>query len=81
MAKGIKTGGRTKGTPNRLTRELRQVLKNIIHQEIQNLPDTFSQLEPKERVELLVKMLPYALPRVNPESYALSEGGVADFEW
>ena len=33
--KGVKTGGRMKGTPNRLTKELRSALKNIIHDEYQ----------------------------------------------
>jgi len=35
MAKGTKTGGRTKGTPNKLTTELRASLKNILA--LQNL--------------------------------------------
>ena len=34
MAKGIKTGGRKKGTDNRLTSEMRTNLKSIIDEEI-----------------------------------------------
>ncbi len=78
MAHGIKTGGREAGTPNKLTKELRAALKNILHQEIELLPDHFNKLEPKDRLELLVKLLPYALPKVEPESYEISEGGIAD---
>lgn len=81
MAKGIKTGGRQKGTPNKLTREIRSLLKDIVYQEIENLPDTLSRLEPKERAELLVKILAYTLPKVNAESYTLSEGGATDWDW
>jgi hypothetical protein len=72
---GKKYGGREGGTPNRLTKELRAALKNIIHKEIELLPDHFDKLEPKERLELLVKILPFALPKVEPENYQVSEGG------
>jgi hypothetical protein len=75
---GIKYGGREAGTPNRLTKELRAVLKNILHQEIELLPEHFNKLDPKDRLELLVKLLPFALPKVEPESYQIGEGGIAD---
>ena len=75
---GKKYGGREAGTPNRLTKELRAALKNILHQEIELLPDHFDKLEPKDRLELLVKLLPFALPKVEPESYQIGEGGLAD---
>jgi hypothetical protein len=78
MAKGTKTGGRQAGTPNKLTKELRAALKNILHQEIELLPDHFNKLEPKDRLELLVKLLPFALPKVEPAHYEISEGGIAD---
>jgi len=75
---GQKYGGRKAGTPNKLTKELRTALKNILHQEIELLPDHFNKLEPKDRLELLVKLLPFALPKVEPESYQIGEGGIAD---
>jgi hypothetical protein len=75
---GLKYGGREAGTPNKLTKELRAALKNILHQEIELLPDHFNKLEPKDRLELLVKLLPFALPKVEPESYEIGEGGIVD---
>lgn len=66
MAKGVKTGGREAGTPNRLTKELRRVLKDLLHQELENLQEHLNNLESKERLEILVKLLPYALPKVEP---------------
>ena len=50
---GIKHGGRKKGTPNRMTKELRSILKDVMHQEIEIIQDHLVQLSPKERVELL----------------------------
>ena len=63
---GKKYGGREAGTPNRLTAELRVALKNILHQEIELIPEHFEKLEPKDRLELLVKLLPFAISKVEP---------------
>jgi hypothetical protein len=62
---GKKTGGRVAGTPNKVTSELRKTLKSIIAAELDALPQTFEQLPAKERLELLIKMLPYCLPKVD----------------
>jgi hypothetical protein len=64
--KGQKTGGRTAGTPNRVTSELRKTLKGIVAGEFESLPATLGELPAKERLELLIKLLPYCLPRVQP---------------
>jgi hypothetical protein len=62
---GKKTGGRIAGTPNKLTSELRTTLKEIIAGELDALPQTFEQLPAKERLEILIKILPYCLPKVD----------------
>lgn len=64
MAKGLKTGGRKKGTPNVLTNELRTTLKNIFDKELETLPNRLDKLDGKDRIELLIKLLPYILPKV-----------------
>jgi len=56
---GKKYGGRKKGTPNRLTKELRTVLKDVIYDELENLDKRLEELESKQRVELIIKLLPY----------------------
>ena len=68
---GKKFGGRQKGTPNRLTRELRAVLKDLIHEELEALQEKLDHLDPKERLEVLVKLLPYVLPMVSPAFHTL----------
>ena len=45
---GKKYGGRKKGTPNKLTKELREVLKNVLYNEIENIEESLESLEPKE---------------------------------
>ncbi len=79
MAKGTKTGGRGQGTPNRLTKELRAALKEIIFQEFTALPDRLEKLKPKDRLELLTKLLPYILPKV--ESVQPGHGEPWDTDW
>jgi len=44
-------------------KQIRSELKNCIHDEIQKLPESLNELEPKERLEMLVKLMPYTLPK------------------
>jgi hypothetical protein len=72
---GKKTGGRVAGTPNKITIELRKTLKGIVANELELLPETLGDLPPKERLELLIKLLPFCLPKVD------SIGGTYDTGW
>ena len=79
MAKGFKTGGRELGTPNKTTSELRRVLKHMVDNELQNLQDNINGLEPKERIELLIKLLPYVMPKV--QTVSAREGEPIGLDW
>ena len=70
---GKKYGGRQKGTPNRMTKELRSVLKDILYQELEQIQEHLETLNSKERVELLIKLMPYILPKVTNISYTTNE--------
>jgi hypothetical protein len=72
---GQKTGGRTAGTPNKVTSELRKTLKGIVAAELDELPQTLSELPARERLELLIKLMPFCLPKVN------TIGGTYDRDW
>jgi hypothetical protein len=62
---GKKTGGRVAGTPNKVTSELRKTLKGVIANELEQLPGTLEALPARERLELVIRMLPYCLPKVD----------------
>ena len=47
-----------------LTNDLRETLKSIIQKEIQKLPETLETLEPKERLNILCKLMPFIFPKV-----------------
>ena len=68
-----KYGGRQKGTPNKLTKELRSVLKDILYQELEQIKERLDALKPKERIELLIKLMPYVLPKVTSISHTTNE--------
>ena len=70
---GKKYGGRQKGTPNILTKELRSVLKDIVYQELGDIQKCLELLESKERLELLIKLMPYVLPKVTSISHKTNE--------
>lgn len=70
--KGIKTGGREKGTANLMTSELRATLKQIISKELEAIPATLESMEPSKRLEVALRLLPYVLPKV--ESVKMETG-------
>jgi hypothetical protein len=70
---GVKYGGRQKGTPNRLTKELRAILKGALHKELESIGELLEQLEPKERIEVLIKLMPFVFPRMNKVSHSMDE--------
>lgn len=79
MAAGIKTGGRTKGTPNRMTKEIRAVLKDVIGEQLESIPDVLATLEPKDKLEFIIKLMPYVLPKV--EAVKMNNGEGLSFDW
>ena len=59
-----KTGGREKGTPNLLTKEMRAILKDIISKELNSISENLKKLESDKRLDVILKLLPYVLPKV-----------------
>ena len=70
---GKKYGGRQKGTPNKLTKEIRTVLKDLIYKELDEIKEHLDSLEPKQRIELVIKLMPYVLPKVDSISHSSNE--------
>ena len=62
----------TKTKEQVLTIDLRDTLKIIMQKEIEKLPEMLDGLEPKERVNVICKLMPYVFPKV--ESVHQKEG-------
>jgi len=70
---GKKYGGIQKGTPNKLTKEIRTVLKDLIYKEHDEFKEHLDSLEPKQRIEIVIKLIPYVLLKVESISYSTNE--------
>lgn len=75
---GKKFGGRKPGTSNKLTLELRTLLKNVVHKELELLSDHFSKLDVAQRLDLLIKLLPFTVPKVEQVNYQEDEPTIWD---
>ena len=62
MAKGYKTGGRQIGTPNKRT-AITENIEQLVLQEFEKIPAYIESLNKKERLEFIIKLLPYAVPK------------------
>lgn len=68
-----KSGGREKGTPNKITAEIRQILKNMVDSELSYISANIDSLSLESRVNLLTKLLPYTLPKIQPVIHTAGE--------
>ena len=56
---GQKTGGRQKGTPNKLTVSMKYLTKALFLNNYELLKESFQQCKPAERLNFYAKMMPY----------------------
>lgn len=56
-----------------LTKDLRNQLKELIRKEMEQLPEYLKDMEPKERIDILIKLMPFVIPKVNSVSHSLGE--------
>lgn len=61
-----------------LTNDLRQTLKSIMQNEINKLPEYLESLEPKERINIVLKLIPFVFPKV--QSVHIKEGEPFSFD-
>ena len=62
-----------------MTKEIRAVLKDVISQQLESMPDVLATLEPKEKLEFIIKLMPYVLPKV--EAVKMNDGEGLTFDW
>jgi hypothetical protein len=58
----LKTGGRTKGTPNRNTTEIREQFQSLITDNLEQMNSDLKALEPKERIKAIIDLSKFVLP-------------------
>ena len=54
--------GKPKGAVNKTTRELREIINEFLSKNLDKIQDDYNQLEPKEKLLFIDKMLKHVLP-------------------
>lgn len=62
-----------------LTMDLRETLKSIMQNEIEKLPAYLETLEPKEKLNIICKLMPFVFPKV--ETIHSKEGEPFSASW
>ena len=68
MAKGIKTGGRKKGTLNKITQETRETFNILLSNNIDKMQewiDDVGSKNPAKALDILLKLSEYVVPKLN----------------
>lgn len=70
--------GRPKGTPNKVTADLRQWICNFIDENREQIRKDWQKLEPKERLAMFEKLLKYALPTLQATTHEVDFERLSD---
>ena len=63
-----KTGGRTVGTPNKITGTVKEWIASIIDGNREQFEQDLTLLEPSERVRTISNLLPFVVPKLQSAS-------------
>ena len=84
MAKGIKTGGRKPGSPNKVTAEFRQTVQKVLDANVENVGRWLTlvaegdgdqvKADPGKALDLLAKLAEFAAPKIARTEH-VGEGG------
>lgn len=58
-----KIGGRKKGTPNKRTTRERNLIRQIVDKELKAFPRLLERVEPKERMLIVTRLMPFVYAR------------------
>ena len=76
----MKMGGRKKGDTNKTTNEIRVLLRAFLEKEILALPNAFSSIKsPERRLELIIKLLPFAVPKPQEITFEMLSDNKLDY--
>ncbi len=64
-----------------LTGTIRETLKDLMQKELEQLPETLKDLAPIQRLNILCKLMPYVLPKVESVTHTLGEPGAEKKGW
>jgi len=63
-----------------LTTDLRNELKAMFANEIKNIPGYINEMQPKDKLDYLLKLMPFVLPKVDNVNHENGEPGEHEFK-
>lgn len=73
-----KTGGRVKGTPNKVTYFLKEWITSLIDKQRTQIEQDLQELEPKERLQMIEKLMQYVIPKQAAQQVKLDFDSLTD---
>lgn len=70
--------GRPKGTPNKITADMRGWLTAVIDKNRKQMERDLKKLEPKDRLQILEKLMQYVIPKQQAVSADIDFGRLTD---
>ena len=70
--------GRPKGTPNKITTDMRGWLTAVIDKNRKQMEKDLKRLEPKDRLQILEKLMQYVIPKQQAVSADIDFGRLTD---
>ena len=74
--KGKKTGGRTKGTPNKITKEIREAYELLISHNLPNMGKWLQDIakdSPARAFDIILRLSEFIVPRLNRETLTIDK--------
>ena len=64
--KGVRNGGRAKGTPNKTTTATKEIIANLLtkYSNTGQMSEDFNSLDPKDRLAIAEKLMQYVMPKI-----------------
>lgn len=56
-----------------ITKNLRGTLKDLMQKELEALPETLKELDPLQRLNILCKLMPFVLPKIESVNHKQGE--------
>jgi GTPase SAR1 family protein len=60
--KGTRQNGRTPGSVNRTTKEVRELFKELLESNFETIEQDLQQLEPKDRINIILQLAKFVIP-------------------
>lgn len=73
FATGNKGGGRPTGSKNKETKVIRERITNLLDMNWKAIQEDLNELTPKERIDAYIKLLEYAVPKLQRTELANGE--------